>query len=356
MFEFKLRWFADHISITPAHLLRPPRPAHGAPAKTLAPRRPRSLTHSPTAAISLLNTAPQIRASTTPPPHAHTPTITATAHRQRTTMAASPRLAILLALLAASSALAAAQKSASKAGKASAAAAGPAGAADAAPPTDVNKALKDDQFSEFKQLLHDTRVDTQINAQLTDSYNGLTIFAPTNAAFDKLKAGVLNGLSPQDQIQLVLYCVLPRFYSLSMLGTLNGKVNTQGSGHTGPYKYDIKRAGNNVNVSTGVNSMLLGSPVSKDFPLAVYPVDKVPLPYELFGPKPPTPAPAPAPAPAKSKTKKHKKAKGIAEPPAADDSTASDETKSSAAAPGAARWVAVALGVLSAAVLGGGLF
>jgi len=263
--------------------------------------------------------------------------------------AASPRLAILLALLAASSALAAAQKAKAKP------APGPAGAADAAPPTDVNKALKDDQFSEFKQLLHDTRVDTQINAQLTDSYNGLTIFAPTNAAFDKLKAGVLNGLSPQDQIQLVLYCVLPRFYSLSMLGTLDGKVNTQGSGHDGPYKYDIKRAGNNVNVSTGVNSMLLGSPVSKDFPLAVYPVDKVPLPYELFGPKPPTPAPAPAPAPSKSKTKKkHKKAAGIAEPPVADDSTASDEDKKSAAAPaaGVARWVA-ALGVLGAAVLGG---
>ncbi|RLN27997.1 fasciclin-like arabinogalactan protein 13 [Panicum miliaceum] len=264
-------------------------------------------------------------------------------------MAASPRLAILLALLAASSALAAAQKAKAKP------APGPAGAEDAAPLTDVNKALKDDQFSEFKQLLHDTRVDTQINAQLTDSYNGLTIFAPTNAAFDKLKAGVLNGLSPQDQIQLVLYCVLPRFYSLSMLGTLNGKVNTQGSGHTGPYRYDIKRAGNNVNVSTGVNSMLLGSPVSKDFPLAVYPVDKVPLPYELFGPKPPTPAPAPAPAPTKSKTKKkHKKSAGIAEPPAADDSTAADEDKKSAAAPaaGVARWAA-ALGVLGAAVLGG---
>ncbi|PAN18138.1 hypothetical protein PAHAL_3G180800 [Panicum hallii] len=264
-------------------------------------------------------------------------------------MAASPRIAILLALLVASSALAAAQKTKAKP------AAGPAGAADAAPPTDVNKALKDDQFSEFKQLLHDTRVDTQINAQLTDSYNGLTIFAPTNAAFDKLKAGVLNGLSPQDQIQLVLYCVLPRFYSLSMLGTLNGKVNTQGSGHDGPYRYDIKRAGNNVNVSTGVNSMLLGSPVSKDFPLAVYPVDKVPLPYELFGPKPPTPAPAPAPAPAKSKTKKkHKKATGIAEPPEADDSTAADDDKKSAAAPaaGVARWAA-ALGVLGAAVLGG---
>lgn len=268
-------------------------------------------------------------------------------------MAASPRLALAVALLLASSALCASQKT--PAAKAPASSSGSAGAADAGPPTDVNKALKDDQFSEFKQLLHDTRVDTQINAQLTDSYNGLTILAPTNAAFDKMKAGVLNGLSPQNQIQLVLYSVLPRFYSLSMLGTLSGKVNTQGSGHDGPYKYDIKRSGNNVNVSTGVNWMLLGSPVSKDFPLAIYPVDKVPLPYELFGPKPPTPAPAPAPAPAKSKTKKKKKSPAIAEPPAADDSTASDSTKS-AAAPAAvlARWVAGA--VVGAAVLAGGLF
>jgi uncharacterized surface protein with fasciclin (FAS1) repeats len=249
------------------------------------------------------------------------------------------RLAILLALLAASSALAAAQKKAK-------AAPGPAGsAADSAPPTDLAKALGGyaGQYSKFLQLLHDTRVDDQIKAQLTDSYNGLTIFAPTNAAFDKLKSGTLNGLSNQDQIQLVLYCVLPRFYSLPMLGGLNGKVNTQGSGHDGPYKYDIKRAGNNVNVSTGVNSMLLGSPLSKEFPLAVYPVDKVPLPYEMFGPKAPTPAPAPAPAPTKSKTKKHKKSTGIADPPVADDSTAAD-AKSAAGALGVARWV-TALGV-----------
>jgi len=271
------------------------------------------------------------------------------------------RLAILVVLLAASAALSAAQKASPK--PAAKAAPGPAssggGAADAAPPTDINKALKDEQFSEFKQLLHDTRVDTQINAQLTDSYNGLTIVAPTNAAFDKMKAGVLNGLSPQEQIQMVLYCVLPRFYSLSMLGTLNGKVTTQGSGHDGPYKYDIERSGNNINVSTGVNWMLLGSPVSKDFPLAIYPVDKVPLPYELFGPKPPTPAPAPAPAPAKSKTKKKKKSAGIAEPPTADDDTSTSDNQKAAAAPGAGgvatRWVVAALSV-GAAVLGGGLF
>ncbi|KAL6848664.1 hypothetical protein ACP4OV_021247 [Aristida adscensionis] len=269
-------------------------------------------------------------------------------------MAACSRLAILALLLAASSALAAAQKSKAK----PAPAAGPSAAvADSTPgpAVDVTKVLggSSGQYSEFLDLLHSTRVDDQINAQLTDSYNGLTIIAPTNDAMDKLKAGTLNSLSPQEQIQLVLYCVLPRFYSLNMLGSINGKVTSQGSGKEGPYSYKITRSGNNVNCSTGVNSFLLGSPVSKEFPLAVYPVDKVPLPYELFGPKAPTPAPAPAPAPAKSKTKKHKKSPAIAEPPAADDDTA-DDTKKSAAAPvaGAARWVA-ALGVLGAAVIGG---
>ncbi|EMS54879.1 hypothetical protein TRIUR3_27209 [Triticum urartu] len=155
--------------------------------------------------------------------------------------------------------------------------------------------------------------ETQINAQLTDSYNGLTIFAPTDAAFDGLKAGTFNTLSSQEQIQMVLYCVLPRFYSLSMLGTLNGKVSTQASGHSGPYTYKIKPSGNNVNVSTGVkgNNMLLGSV---------------------------------------SKPKKKKKSAGIAEAPEADDATADDDTEKSAAASlsGVARWAAV----LGAAVLG----
>jgi uncharacterized surface protein with fasciclin (FAS1) repeats len=262
------------------------------------------------------------------------------------------RLAIMLALLAASPALGAAQK---KAKAAPGPAAGGDDAADSTAPTaDLSKALggNSGQYSKFLQLLHDTRVDDQVKAQLTDSYNGLTVLAPTNAAFDRLKAGTLNALSNQDQIQLVLYCVLPRFYSLPMLGGLNGEVSTQGSGRDGPYKYDVKRSGDNVNVSTGVNSMLLGTPLSKEFPLAVYPVDKVPLPYEMFGPKPPTPAPAPAPAPAKSKTKakKHKKSVGIADPPEGAD----DDTEKSAAAAGAgvARWVA-ALGMLGAAVLGG---
>ncbi|KAL5203369.1 hypothetical protein ABZP36_014321 [Zizania latifolia] len=259
------------------------------------------------------------------------------------------RLLLLAALLASAAVLATAQKAKAKA------APSPAAAADGALPTNVTAVLeKSGKYTTFLRLLHESRVDTQINSQLMDSYNGLTMFAPTDAAFADLKAGTLNSLSSQDQIQLMLYCVLPRFYSLSMLTKLGGPVNTQASGADGPYKYKIKPSNNNVNISTGVNWALLSTVVSKDFPLAVYSVDKVPLPYELFGPKPPTPAPAPAPAPSKSKTKKPKKSTGIAEPPAADDSTADDTTTKSAAADGAgvARWLAAA-GVLGSCILSG---
>ncbi|XP_052154519.1 fasciclin-like arabinogalactan protein 13 [Oryza glaberrima] len=268
---------------------------------------------------------------------------------------ASSRLLLLAALLATAAVLAASQKpKAATPTKATPASPGPAAAAaDGPAPTNVTAVLeKSGKYTTFLRLLHESRVDTQINSQLMDSYNGLTMFAPTDAAFAALKPGTLNSLSSQDQIQLMLYCVLPRFYSLAMLTTLGGPVNTQASGADGPYKYKIKPSNNNVNISTGVNWALLSTVVSKDFPLAVYSVDKVPLPYELFGPKPPTPAPAPAPAPSKSKTKKHKKSAGIAEPPVADDASADDTTKKAAApATAVSRWVFAAAGVLAGAIL-----
>ena len=283
------------------------------------------------------------------------------------------RILLVAFLLATASTMAAAQKAAAdapakakpapeadapvKAKPAPAADAPGAATADGTPPTDPIAILKKaGGFTKFCDLLEQSRVDTQLKAQLTDSYNGLTIVAPTDAAFDDLKAGTLNGLSNQDQIQMMLYCVLPRFYSLPMLGALNGKVNTQASGHTGPYKYTIKASGNNVNFSTGVkgNNMLLDSVVSKDFPCAIYSVGKVPLPYELFGPQPPTPSPAPAPAPTKSKHKKKKKTDDVAEAPEGEDSddATADDSKNAASSSVAGRWVA-ALGVLAAAVLGG---
>lgn len=54
-------------------------------------------------------------------------------------------------------------------------------------------------------------------------------------------------------------------------------------------------SGNSVNISTGITNTSVSSIVYSDGQLAVYQVDKVLLPWSIFGAKPPAMAPAPAP-------------------------------------------------------------
>ncbi|WOK97889.1 hypothetical protein Cni_G06597 [Canna indica] len=155
---------------------------------------------------------------------------------------------------------------------------------------------KGGQYISFIRLLQETRVDEQLNSQLKNSYSGLTIFAPTDNAFSGLEPGTLNSLTQQEQIQLVLYHVLPRYYSLSTFETASNPLPTQASGKTGVFALNVTTTTNNnqANVSTGVVETPVNNELFADFPLAVYPVEKVLLPYEIFGPKPPAAAPVPA--------------------------------------------------------------
>ncbi|KAL0906549.1 hypothetical protein M5K25_025051 [Dendrobium thyrsiflorum] len=178
---------------------------------------------------------------------------------------------------------------------------------------------KGGQYTTFIRLLKSTQVGQQIQSQLNNSFNGLTIFAPTDNAFNNLKAGTLNGLSAQDQVNLVLSHVLPRYYSLSTFQTASNPVSTQASGPGGVYTVNVSSTTNQVNVTTGVVETQVNNALDTNFPLAVYSVDKVLLPTELFGPKPPEAAPvavAPAKSPAKGKpTKGDTAAQSVAEAP-----------------------------------------
>ncbi|URE08366.1 Fasciclin domain [Musa troglodytarum] len=182
---------------------------------------------------------------------------------------------------------------------------------------------KGGQYGTFLRLLKETQVGEQIESQLNNSFNGLTIFAPTDNAFNNLKPGTLNSLTTQEQVSLVLYHVLPRYYTLSTFETTSNPVNTQASGSSGVYTVNITSSSNQVNVSTGVNETPVNNILHLDFPLAMYSVDKVLLPPELFGAKPPATSPPPAVAPEKPN-------KGT---PAADGPSASAEAAPSAASP-----------------------
>ncbi|XP_059659785.1 fasciclin-like arabinogalactan protein 13 [Cornus florida] len=156
--------------------------------------------------------------------------------------------------------------------------------------------VKGGQFTTFIRLLTSTTdVANQINTQVNSSTEGMTVFAPTDNAFDNLPAGYLNNLESQKQVQLVLYHVLPKFYSLPSLLTVSNPVRTQATGNDGGvFGLNFTGQGSQVNVSTGVVVTQVNNPLRTDFPLAAYTVDKVLLPLEFNQTKSPAPAPTPA--------------------------------------------------------------
>ncbi|KAI4349165.1 hypothetical protein L6164_009795 [Bauhinia variegata] len=186
-------------------------------------------------------------------------------------------------------------------------------------PTNVTQVLeKAGQFTTFIKLLTATQVADRINSQLNNSNQGLTIFAPTDNAFSSLKAGTLNSINSQEQLQLLQFHILPTLYTISQFQTASNPLHTQaGDSGDGQFPLNVTTSGTQVNITTGVVTTPVANTIYSDKQLAVYQVDQVLLPMALFG-APPTPAPAPTPTPAESATKPLKKA---ADAPSGSDSS-----------------------------------
>nr|CAI99883.1 putative cell surface adhesion protein [Zinnia elegans] len=205
-------------------------------------------------------------------------------------------------------------------------------------PTNITKILeKAGQFTTLIRLMKATQLGDQINTQLNNSNQGMTVFAPTDNAFSSLKPGTLNSLSDQDKVSLLQFHVVPTYLTTSQLQTVSNPLRTQ-AGDTASNKFplNVTAAGNQVNVSTGVVDTPVSNSIYTDGTLAVYQVDKVLLPMSLFG----TPAPAPAPEPLKKK-------KSGAE----DGAPAKDDGSASADASGAvvfgSHWHGLSIGVVA---------
>ncbi|GJM90999.1 hypothetical protein PR202_ga07333 [Eleusine coracana subsp. coracana] len=202
---------------------------------------------------------------------------------------------------------------------------------------------KGEQYTTLLRLLNSTGVNEQLAIQLNNSYDGLTFFAPTDAAFARLRAGALNALSDQQQVQLLLYHVLPRYYSLATFQTASNPLRTEASGPGGAYAVNVTATTENslVNVSTGLVDVPLGSTMLAKFPLAVYSVDEVLLPEQMFGKQAGSVASAPEPAKQPGTKATGRKKGGAAAPkgdvaaePSAAGTEADDEAESSNAAAG----------------------
>lgn len=170
-------------------------------------------------------------------------------------------------------------------------------------PTNITAILeKGGRFNSFIRLLKSTQTASRINDQLNNSRGGLTVFAPTDAAFGSMKNVTLNTLSTQQQSELVQFHILPNYFSLSQFETASDPLSTQaGATNYGQFPLNVTASGNSVNLTTGFSSASISSTLYTDGQLAVYELDHVLLPQRFFVTPPPVPAPAPAPAPPKPK-------------------------------------------------------
>ncbi|XP_028807861.1 fasciclin-like arabinogalactan protein 13 [Neltuma alba] len=205
---------------------------------------------------------------------------------------------------------------------------------------------KGGQYATLIRLLKDTQQMQQLQSQLNSTSEGFTVFAPTDNAFRNLKSGAINDLTDQEKVQLILYHVTPKYYSLNDLLTVSNPVRTQASGSKGSWGLNFAGQGNQVNVSTGVVETAINNALRQSFPLAVYQVDSVLLPEELFGVK--SGAPAASPKASKSPATKSESSDDGSAP---SSTSASSEDKNGAIGRNLGMGSVVGLGLICMAAL-----
>lgn len=122
---------------------------------------------------------------------------------------------------------------------------------------------------------------------------GLTVFAPSDMAFDADGVPNISTLSEAELVTLLQYHAVPHYIPKSSLQLTQGKITTLATNAAGNYTLSVGSIGNDVSLRTSLDTSRVASTVLDDTPLCILTVDSVLLPAELFG-VPPAAAPAPA--------------------------------------------------------------
>jgi uncharacterized surface protein with fasciclin (FAS1) repeats len=151
-------------------------------------------------------------------------------------------------------------------------------------------------FHTFLEYLQKTNVLETFQNQANSTKEGITIFVPKDSAFTSLKETTFANLTKDQLKSLILYHALPKFYSLAefnKLSSQNPVPTFAGSQYTLNFTDDM----GTIQLKSMWSIPKISSSVLSTYPVAVYEVDKVLLPMQIFKSQPAL-APAPAPAPA----------------------------------------------------------
>ncbi|XP_051115481.1 fasciclin-like arabinogalactan protein 2 [Andrographis paniculata] len=111
---------------------------------------------------------------------------------------------------------------------------------------------------------------------------GLTVFCPSDQTLKSFMPEFRN-LSGDGKTALLLYHAMPEYNSLGTLRSSNGLINTLATeGGKKKYDFTVENDGDDVKIQTKVVTATIKGTLVDNDPLAVYKVDKVLLPRELF--------------------------------------------------------------------------
>ncbi|KAJ9153939.1 hypothetical protein P3X46_027325 [Hevea brasiliensis] len=136
---------------------------------------------------------------------------------------------------------------------------------------------------------------------------GLTVFCPLDDPFKAFLPRFKN-LTAAGKTSFLEFFGVPVYQSLSTLKSNNGLMNTLATDGANKFDFTVQNDGEDVTLKTKSTTAKITGTLIDEQPVAVYTINKVLLPKELFKAEAPTPAPASAPeksadAPKSSKSK-----------------------------------------------------
>ncbi|KAL8150941.1 hypothetical protein V2J09_020749 [Rumex salicifolius] len=162
----------------------------------------------------------------------------------------------------------------------------------------------------FSALMTATKADKTFQANID---GGLTVFCFGDAVLKDFMPKYKN-LTDTGKTALILYHGLPFYNSMGMLKTNNGDVHTLATNGATKYDLTVQNDGDVVTIKTKIVTARITGTLLDEEPLAIYKINKVLLPRELFKKMAAEPASAPAPE------AESPKADLAAEPDSSDDS------------------------------------
>ncbi|CAH8311729.1 unnamed protein product [Eruca vesicaria subsp. sativa] len=133
-------------------------------------------------------------------------------------------------------------------------------------------------FAETLLSSHRASITYQESVQ---GLGGMTVFCPGDDAMERFLPKYKKLTAPKKEAFLQFLAV-PTYYSMTMLKTNNGPMNTLATYGANKFQLTVQNDGDKVNLKTRINIVQIVDTLIDEQPLSIYRTDEVLLPKELF--------------------------------------------------------------------------